>query len=367
MPFQRNRDFNGSVKDPTGTKRRAAEALKAFLGSIPQFALGQMTVAGESGQADRGVDIVAETEFAGRPVRLVVEVKSNGQPRVAHQAAYQLKRYLDQTGQEGVPMFIAPYLSEQAQAACRDEGIAYLDFHGNARIVFDSIFIERQVEGKPDPERRSLRTLFKPKSARILRVLLNGPQRAWRVTELAEEAKVSLGLVSSIGSALRDRDWADQTEQGLRLVDPSGLLDEWARNYEQPKGEEVRLYTHLHGKALSERLRDLAPEQGRVALASFSAADWYAPFVRQSTNYFYADERGLGALQAILNLSAPAKGANIVVHVPDEDGVLDDARTVAPGVIATSPVQTYLDLMAGGERGGEGAKHLRDKLLRWPS
>ena len=355
------------MKDPIGIERRAAEALEAFLGSIPQFAVGPMTLSGKPGEADRGVDIVAETEFAGRPLRLVVEVKSNGQPRIAHQVAYQLKRYLDQTGQEGVPMFIAPYLSEQAQAACREEDIAYLDFQGNARLVVDTIFIERKVEGKPDPERRSLRTLFKPKSTRILRVLLNEPHRPWRVTELAEEAKVSLGLVSTIGTALREREWADQTEQGLRLVDPSGLLDEWARNYEQPRGEEVRLYTHLHGKALAERLRDLATEQGRVALASFSAADWYAPFVRQSTSYFYADEKGLGALQTILNLTAPTKGANIVVRVPDEDGVLDDARAVAPGVIATSPVQTYLDLMAGGERGVEGAEHLKDKLLRWPS
>jgi hypothetical protein len=365
--FHRNRGFSKTVKAANGIERRAAETLKAFLGTIPQLSLAHMSFIGESGQADNGVDIVAETEFAGRPMRLVVEVKSNGQPRMAHQAAYQLKRYLGQSGQEGVPMFMAPYLSEQSQAACREEGIAYLDFEGNARIAFDTVFIDRQVEGKPDPERRALRSLFKPKSARILRVLLNEPARAWRVTELAEAAKVSLGLVSTIGTALRDREWADQSDQGLYVKDPSGLLDEWARNYEPPKGEEVRLYTHLHGKALSERLRDLEGKEGRVALASFSAADWYAPFVRQSSSYFYADEKGLGALQTLLSLSSPAKGANIVVRVPDEDGVLDDARVAAPGIVATSPVQTYLDLMAGGERGIEGAEHLKDQLLRWPS
>ena len=355
------------VKEATGIERRAAEALKAFLGTIPQLSIAHITVVGEPGESDRGVDIVAETEFVGRPMRLVIEVKSNGQPRMALQVAHQLKRYLDLSGQEGVPMFMAPYLSEQSQAACREEGIAYLDFEGNARIAFDSVFIDRQVEGKPDPERRALRSLFKPKSTRILRVLLNDPERAWRVTDLAEEAKVSLGLVSTIGSALRERNWADQSEQGLHLIDPSGLLDEWARNYEQPKGEEVRLYTHLHGKALAERLRELATYEGRVALASFSAADWYAPFVRQSTSYFYADEKGLGALQTLLSLSSPAKGANIVVRVPDEDGVLDDARPVAPGVVATSPVQTYLDLMGGGERGVEGAIYLKEQLLRWQS
>lgn len=367
MPFHQNRGFSKTMKVANGIERRAAEALKAFLETIPQLSLRRITFVSEASPDDRGVDILAETEFAGQPMRLVVEVKSNGQPRMAHQAAYALKRYLDQSGKEGVPMFMAPYLSEQSQAACREEGIAYLDFEGNARIAFDTVFIDRQVEGKPDPERRALRSLFKPKSARILRVLLNDPKRAWRVTDLAEAAKVSLGLVSTIGSALRERGWGDQSDQGLYLSDPSGLLDEWTRNYEPPKGEEVRFYTHLHGKALTERLRDLEGEEGRVALASFSAADWYAPFVRQSTSYFYADEKGLGALQALLNLTSSAKGANIVVRVPDEDGVLDDARTVAPDVVATSPVQTYLDLMIGGERGVEGAAHLQNKLLRWPS
>lgn len=355
------------VKDARGIERKAADALRAFLGTIPQFSISNMAVMGDPVERDHGIDIVAETEFAGSPLRLVIEVKSNGQPRMAHHAAYRLKRYLDQSGQEGVPMLMAPYLSEQSQAVCREEGIAYLDFEGNARIAFGSVFIERQVEGKPDPERRALRSLFKPKSARILRVMLDDPGRAWRVIELAEAAKVSLGLVSTIGSALRDREWADQSADGLRLVDPAGLLDEWARNYEAPKGQEVRHYTHLHGNALAERLRELSADEGRVALASFSAADWYAPFVRQSTSYFYADEKGLGALQTHLKLSSPAKGANVVVRVPDEDGVLDDARPVAEGLVATSPVQTYLDLMAGGDRGTEGAAHLKDQLLRWPS
>jgi hypothetical protein len=361
------RAFSKTVKQASGIERRAAGALAAFLGSIPQLSNLRADVVGEKGHADSGVDIIAEGAFAGRPMRLLVEVNSNGQPRIARQAAYQLKRYLERSGEHGVPVFMAPYLSEQAQAACREEGISYLDFEGNARIAFDSVFIERQVEGKPEPERRALRSLFKPKSARILRILLAAPSRTWRVMDLAEEAKVSVGHVSTIGAALRERGWAEQSDEGMSLTDPSGLLDEWARNYERPKGEEVRLYTHLHGKALAERLREIPAEAGRVVLASFSAADWLAPFVRQTTSYFYADEMGLGALQTSLKLTSPSKGANIVVLVPDEDGVLDDARPVAPGVIATSPVQTYLDLMKAGERGIEGAAHLKEQCLRWPS
>jgi len=36
-----------------------------------------------------------------------------------------------------------------------------------------------------------------------------------------------------------------------------------------------------------------------------------------------------------------------------------------PGIACTSPVQTYLDLIDGGERGREAADHLRRELLQW--
>jgi hypothetical protein len=104
---------------------------------------------------------------------------------------------------------------------------------------------------------------------------------------------------------------------------------------------------------------------GRAVLASYSAADWLAPYVRQQTTYLYADEAGFNALASGLDLAPAAKGANVVVRIPDEDGVLDDVVEVSDGIFATSPVQTYLDLMNAGERGQEGAQHLRAKLLEW--
>lgn len=102
-------------------------------------------------------------------------------------------------------------------------------------------------------------------------------------------------------------------------------------------------------------------------MSSFSASDWFAPYVRHSTRYFYADEEGLSKLVEGLDLTSPVRGANISVCVPDEYGVLDDAVSVADGLEATSPVQTYLDLMHTGERGQEGSEYLRANLLDWPN
>jgi hypothetical protein len=101
-------------------------------------------------------------------------------------------------------------------------------------------------------------------------------------------------------------------------------------------------------------------------LAGFSAADWLAPYVRQSTTYFYADEQGAEALKQALDLSPAAKGANCVIRIPEEDGVLEDHVEAGEGLRVTSPVQTYLDLLQLGERGREGAEHLRNQKLKWP-
>ena len=61
----------------------------------------------------------------------------------------------------------------------------------------------------------------------ILRVLLRDPARAWRVKALAETAKASLGHVSNVRKALFDREWVEQREDGLVIVQPDALLRSW--------------------------------------------------------------------------------------------------------------------------------------------
>ena len=103
------------------------------------------------------------------------------------------------------------------------EQCGFLDLVGNARLAFDNVFIERRVSGRPPADRRELKSLFKPKSAQVLRVLLRDPRRAWRVTELAEPAGVSLGHVSNVRAGLLDREWAQVSEGGLFLSEPDAL------------------------------------------------------------------------------------------------------------------------------------------------
>jgi hypothetical protein len=348
---------------------RAANVLEKIVGEVPSIQLDAIDIEPAS-SSDRGIDFVFRIRVGDEPRLLVCEVKSNGQPRHVRSGLLGLRNYADRFGQMAVPIFIAPYLSPEAQAVCRENKVGFLDLVGNARLVFDSVFIEKVVSGVPPVERRELKSLFKPKSAQILRVMLREPKHAWRVVDLARATGVSLGHVSNVRSGLLDREWARLSEDGLVLSEPGALLDAWRDAYEPSEAKRMGFYTVLHGKAFEEvarRVLDPRSDAGRAVFGSFSAAHWLAPYGRTGTQYVYADQRGVKLLKEQLKLSPSPIGENVIVILAKDDGIFHDAIDPAPGVFCTSDVQTYLDLCASGERGREAAEHLRQARLSWPA
>ncbi|MBP6762991.1 type IV toxin-antitoxin system AbiEi family antitoxin [Aquabacterium sp.] len=353
-----------SMKD---AEVRAAEALRGLLERIPILQVKSIDT--EAVSNDWEPDLIVRLLVDGRPHQLVCEYKSNGQPRYARSAMLELRNYVAHRAPKATAVFIAPYISPAVRQLCDETGVGYLDLEGNARIAFGGVFIERIVADKPAAQQRELKSLFRPKSAQVLRAMLREPGRAWRVTELSETSGVSLGHVSNVRTGLIDREWAHASDDGLVLSDPNALLDAWRDSYSAPLGERLRFYTPLHGSALETAARsalrsDSAP--GRAAFASFSAAQWISPYARTGMHYFFADEEGVRKLQAALKLTPSSKGDNVVITVPKDLGLLVDTVEPAPGAVCTSPVQTYLDLFVAGERGAEAADHLRQERLSWP-
>lgn len=313
-------------------------------------------------------DFLLRLRLSGLPYTLAVEITHNGQPRIVRMAALQLRACLANLDLEAVPVLIAPYLSEAAQDICVEAGIGYLDLVGNARLQFGNVYMDAFVEKKPKSEHRLLKSMFSPKAARILRVMLRNPQRRWRLVQLAQAADVSLGHSSNVRKALIDREWATALSDGVALTEPDALLDSWRENYRRPPGRQMAFYTHLHGGALECALHGalaVQPHRGQVMLRSFSAAHWLAPYARTSTSYFYADEQGAERLQATLRLSHAHKGQNVSIHVVGDDDVFLDGIEPVSGIVCTGKVQTYLDLSVSGDRGREAAEHLRGELLQW--
>jgi len=354
-----------NLESPTSV---AVDALRQLLENVPILRLE--SAEGEPASGRWQPEWIARVRVGGRKHQLVCEYRSNGQPRHARSALLELSNYIAHQARGATGIFIAPYLSPAVRKLCEAQGIGYLDLEGNARIVFGGVFIERRVQDKPLAAQRELKSLFKPKSAQVLRAMLRDPGRAWRVAELSKSAGVSLGHVSNVRTGLVDREWARIAEDGLVLSEPDALLDAWRDSYTAPAGERLRFYTPLHGRAFDDACRTVLRAQNgqpHAAFASFSAAQWLAPFGRTGTHYLMADAEGVQELQAVLQLAPASKGDNLIIIVPKDVALLGDTVEPAPGAVCTSPVQTYLDLSIAGERGAEAADHLRQEILTWPT
>ena len=128
-------------------ERRAVEALKAVLNEVPLIKL--RGIESEFQDSDGRVDILARVSVSGKRHTLACEVKMDGQPRHVRIALLQLRSYMAHVAGDATPVLIAPFLSSQAQALCREQGVSFLDLEGNVRLVFESIFIERSVTNRP--------------------------------------------------------------------------------------------------------------------------------------------------------------------------------------------------------------------------
>ena len=354
---------------------RLLDAVRDLIGNVPTVQVDSVDHAPEASQ-DYGVDGIVGLSCAGGSYALVVAVKSNGAPRFVRSGVYQLESCVAKLRQSHasnpsrrlIPMLVSPYLSPASRGICSSHDVAYLDFAGNARLAFDSVYVERTVAEKPRSEARALRSVFAPRAAAILRALLRDPERSWRVADLSAEANASYGHVSNVRRALLEREWLEIRDDGAVLTQPDALLRTWRENYRRPVGQSVTGYTRFHGRQLDNRLQgklNQSPEGPRAIHSLLSAAQWLAPFGRSGTHTFYVDHRGADMLKEELKLTHAARGANVVLHVPTDESLFDDASEPAPAVFCSSPIVTYLDLWNGNEREREAGEHLASELFPW--
>ncbi len=357
------------------SKMRAVDAVRDLLCNVPSVQVESVKYEPKPDSGD-GVDGFVAFAHGDRNYVLAVEFKPNGAPRFVRAGVYQLDSCVARMRRAGgkssgcrlIPMLVSPYLSPESRAICLDHDTAYLDLVGNARLAFDTVYIDRAVAERPVSETRALRSIFTPKAAAILRVLLREPGRAWRVAELASQARASYGHVSNVRKALLAREWVELGDDGVVLVQPDVLLHTWRESYRRPAGETVTGYTHLHGTQLDERLQGTLnphPERPRALYALHSAAQWLAPFGRSATHTLYTDGPGAEALKEALRLTHAAQGANVVLLTPTDESFFDDASEPAPKVFCTSPIATYLDLWTGRDRDREAAEHLAGECFPW--
>lgn len=322
-------------------------------------------------------DLVASGPLpAGRKGVLCVECKgANFQPN-------QFRSLAERPCSAGksavcVRVLAMPRVSLRMASLCRQHGWSWYDLAGNCRLEIPGVLlIERSGRTPVKLQSRTGANLGTPESARVIRALL-APENAakrWTQRELAGHFNdlqpavppPSLALVNKVVQHLRNQAFIEPSpDQGFRVSDFGGLLHAWRQAYRFDRHVRRPYFTLLSAKTLQGRLRSLEHEgSGRLAYASFSAADIQAPTVRQPRTWLYVGPESEQQVASVLDAKVVDSGENLIVLIPDDSGVFYRVDAGANRLPCTNAVQTYVDLTNAGTRGEEAAEAVLNQRLK---
>ena len=122
---------------------RTEEALKSVLSEVSTLKLKEIRRASTS--SGRQTGFLVRVDVLGHPHTLACAVQTDVRPGNLGAALRELHESATNVAGDATPVLIAPYLSPEAQAMCKERSAAYLDLEGNARIAIGEIFIVKRM------------------------------------------------------------------------------------------------------------------------------------------------------------------------------------------------------------------------------
>ena len=308
------------------------------------------------------------------PFVFVVEWKSVATAASIHAVIIRIRRYGEELERSGrvdekvVPLVVVPFMGDVGRERCTEYGVSWMDLSGNARIVAPGLRV--LIEGKPNRYKRPGRpaTAFAPRSSRIARWLLMHPTEPLTQRELARATGTDEGQTSRVIGKLLDDDLIVRTDGGaVRPRAPDLLLDAWREAYDFNKHHVVR--GHVAARSGDALLHQLVAglKRGSVpyAVTGLAAAWCLNRFAAFRTATVYLRQEFSSDVATALSFREDARGANVWLVVPNDEGVFHGASTTNEEIICVHPVQAWLDLHAHPERAEAVAQELRSEYLRW--
>ncbi len=274
---------------------------------------------------------------------------------------------LRQAGHSAIPLLVVPFMGDVGRRWCSEAGVTWLDLSGNARIVVPGLRII--IDGQPNRFTRRGRpsNAFAPKSARVTRWLLMHPDKPLTQRELGRQAGVDEGFTSRIVGRLLDMELVARDADGrVSVPDPSVLLDAWSEHYRFERHHLVKGHVAARsGDELTRKLVSRLEKQDiRHAFTGLVAAWQWTHFAMFRLASVYLPDGASPSVVEALGVREDARGANVWLLVPDDEGVVLGA-SIVDGVCCVHPVQTWLDLGSHPERAVDAAERIRDLELHF--
>ena len=261
-------------------------------------------------------------------------------------------------------LLVVPNLTVAMLEVCRERRASVIDLNGRCYLRGPELLVQLS----PLPGRRfkfelEPRNIYAGKSVRIVRAVLADPKRNWRQAELVERTGATSGLVSRIVTHLVRQGLLEKTgSRNYHLTSVSTLLDSWAKADDFHRRVNTVAFTTLESDllALARRLRNALTHDGpHFAFTQWIAAWLRHPYTEPPVVSLYVPHLPSADLLDHLGLRRVQEGGRVWFHLPNDEGVFRETRTVE-NLPLVSDAQIYLDLLHTGLRGPEQAEALRN-------
>ena len=318
------------------------------------------------------LDACVEASWRKTTARFAIECKSISTPKAFRDGLNLLKSVTFPKGY--LPMLILPFFSKQQLQELEREGINGIDLCGNGVVVVPGKFsVFRSGEKSQFSSSAPIKNIYRKNSSMVGRVFLALPNYG-TVQEICSELNrrnilierwdkrpMSLSTVSKSLKALEE-DLIVERKDIIRLVQPDKLLEKLSENYVLPRvNERVRLKVPGESGTIWELLQKQSQDLNLPFVATgTSSVTQYAVMQRGDVLSVYCPR--LEILLERLPGSRSDRFPNLELVETEDETAYFDARKDGNFWWA-SPVQVYLELMAGDKRDRETAEQVKSFIL----
>ncbi|MFH1976941.1 MAG: hypothetical protein ABIJ52_15565 [Pseudomonadota bacterium] len=332
-----------------------------------RFLEGQLEING-----NRRLDALVEASWRKGKVKFAVECKPLSTPKAFQDGLNLLKISRLRKGYS--PLLFLPFLNERQLEELEREGISGIDMCGNGVVVVPGIFAVFRSGGKNRfSSSAPIKNIYRKNSSMVGRVFFvrSGYDT---VQEICLEINRRNLLVNSwnkkpmslstVSKALKtlEEDLIITRKDTICLLQPDKLLEKLVKNYTPPNiKERLRLKVLEDRGPLLELLMNLSQQLDTpLAASGLSSVEKYAVMQRGDMLSVYCP--CLEKLLKLLPGSQTDRFPNLELIETDDETVFFDSRNDRDFWWA-SPVQVYLELMAGDKRDKETAEQVMSYIL----
>jgi len=350
------------------TKQEAMERIAVGSLQLPPLTI-ELQGQGQILAGYEGVDAVLGITWQDKTYRFGAEYSPRSTPKEFQSALDRTLRVNNTTGLQ--PMVLVPFLNEKQLLELADRKLSGLDFSGNGVVIVpEQLFVFRSGSSNQFPASETIRNVYRRNSSIVPRVFLIQPffdsvnsiqssvQRYG-----GDTASVSLSTVSKVLKTLEDDIIISREKGNIHLLQPERLLEKLSTNFVRPS---IRRF--LVGKSpydtetLMHKILDNAlHRQVSLVGTGVGSVGQYAVMAREDLLSVYCTDQY--RLLTGIEFNETSRFPNLEIIETQDKTVYFDART-GKGFEWASPIQTYLELMAGDQRQRETASQVKEVILR---